>query len=257
MVITMGRLASKVALITGANSGIGRVSAELFAREGAAVVIVDLMKEGFNKVADGIVKTGGRAIAVPGDVSLLHDCVNAFEQTIKVFGKIDILVNNAGIGDFCTQTLKVTDEFWQKSIAVNQTGPFYFCREALKCFVPQEYGTIVNVASIAGVRGNAGLPYSATKHALVGMTKNIAIQYAGTDIRCNAVCPGATLTNMMNDDVLNKMDQEMWGVVEKHQCVDIPPMDPIHQANAILFFASDDSYGLTGQVVVVDRGKFL
>jgi NAD(P)-dependent dehydrogenase (short-subunit alcohol dehydrogenase family) len=253
----MSRLANKVALITGANSGIGRASAELFAKEGAAVVIVDLMKDEFSKVADSIIKAGGRAIAVPGDVSVLSDCVHAFEQTIRAFGKIDILVNNAGIGDFSVQTMKVTDEFWQKSIAVNQTGPFYFCREALKYFAAQSYGTIVNVASIAGVQGNAGLPYSATKHAVVGMTKNIAIQYAGTDIRCNAVCPGATLTNMMNDDVLKKMDQEMWTIVGKHQCSDIPPMDPVHQANAILFFASDESYGLTGQVVVVDRGKFL
>lgn len=253
----MGRLENKVALITGANSGIGKATAELFAKEGAAVVIVDLPRENFTDVADGIKKAGGRALAVQGDVSVPDDCVRAFKETVQTFGKIDILVNNAGMGDLSMPTLKVSDEFWQKTIGVNQSGVFYFCREALKYFTAQKYGTIVNVASIAGVLGNAGLPYSATKHAVVGITKNIAIQYAGTDIRCNAVCPGATLSNMMNDEVLKKMDQEMWGIVGKHQCPDIPPMEPIHQANAILFFASDESWGLTGQIVVVDRGKFL
>jgi NAD(P)-dependent dehydrogenase (short-subunit alcohol dehydrogenase family) len=253
----MDRLKDKVAVVTGANSGIGEAIAELFAKEGAAVVIVDLMKDNFNKVADRIVANGGKAIAIPGDVSSLEDCENVFNKTIETFGKIDILVNNAGLGDFTIPTIRLTDEAWQKSIAVNQTGPFHFCREALKYMTKANYGSIVNVASVAGVYGNAGLAYSATKHATIGLTKNIAIQYAGKGIRCNAVCPGPTMTGMMNADVEKRMDKEMWETVSKHQCEDSPVMEPIDQANAILFFACDESRSVTGQILVVDNGRFL
>jgi len=248
-------------MITGGNAGIGKAAAELFAAEGARVVIVDLEKdETFHSVAEGIRKAGGEAIAVHGDVTSAEDCVRAFEETIKAYGKIDILVNNAGVSDYFCQTLKVTDEYWNKVVEINQNGVFYFCREALKYFTRQKYGTIVNVSAIAGIQGNAGLAYSATKHAVVGMTKNIAIQYAGTDIRCNAVCPGATLTNMMNDYVLeNVVDREMWAIVSKTQLndEDVPPMDPLRQAYVILFLASDESYAITGQAIISDRGKFL
>lgn len=253
----MNRLRNKVAVITGANSGIGAATAELFAKEGASVVIVDLIKENFNEVADRIVTNGGDAIAISGDVSSLDDCENVFKKTIEEFGKVDILVNNAGIGDFTIPTIRLTDELWQKCIAVNQTGPFHFCREALKYMTKANNGAIVNVASVAGVYGNAGLAYSATKHATVGLTKNIAIQYAGKGIRCNAICPGATLTAMLNPDNEKKFDKEMWETVSKHQCKDIPMIEAIDQANAILFFASDEARAVTGQIMVVDNGRFL
>lgn len=257
----MERLFGKVAVITGGNAGIGRATAKLFAAEGAKVAIVDLKSDpSFGMTAEEINREGGEAISIPGDVTSVEDCKNAFEQAVAQFGKIDILVNNAGVSDYFCQTLKVTDAYWDRLVAINQTGVFYCCREALKYFVKQKYGTIVNVSAIAGIQGNAGLPYSATKHAVIGITKNIAIQYAGTDIRCNAVCPGATLTNMMNEDVLmNKVDREMWDIVAKHQCndTDVPVMDPIHQAKVILFLASDDSYAITGQAIISDRGKFM
>lgn len=253
----MNRLAGKVAVITGANSGIGAATAELFAKEGASVVIVDLLKDNFHEVADRIRANGGQAMAIPGDVTSLEDCKHVFRQTIEKFGKVDILVNNAGIGDYTIPAVRLTDEAWEKSIAVNQTGPFYFSREALQYMTRANYGVIVNVASVAGVYGNAGLAYSATKHAVVGMTKNIAIQYAGRGIRCNAVCPGATLTAMLNPENEKKFDQEMWATVQKHQCADIPLIDPMDQAYAILFFASDESRSVTGQILVVDNGRFL
>ncbi|MBP2652451.1 MAG: Dehydrogenase with different specificity (related to short-chain alcohol dehydrogenase) [Firmicutes bacterium] len=255
--ITMNRLEGKVAIVTGANSGIGAATAELFAKEGASVVIVDLMKDNFNEVADRIIANGGKAMAIPGDVASLEDCIKVFNETIRRFGKVDILVNNAGIGDYTIPTIRLTDVAWEKSIAVNQTGPFHFCREALKYMTEANYGVIVNVASVAGVYGNAGAAYSATKHAVVGLTKNIAIQYAGKGIRCNAVCPGATLTSMLNPENEKKFDQEMWATVQKHQCEDIPLIDAFDQANAILFFASDESKSVTGQIMVVDNGRFL
>lgn len=257
----MGKLDGKVAMITGGNGGIGRATAKLFATEGAKVVIVDLNRdEHFLDVVNEIKADGGEAIAVHGDVTSLEDCENAFKTTIEQYGQIDVLVNNAGVSDYFCPTIRVTDEYWQKLLAINLTSVFHFCREALKYFEKQGSGTIVNMSAIAGIQGNAGMPYSATKHAIVGITQNIAMQYIGTDIRCNALCPGATLTNMMNPDVVkNQVDREMWNIVAKHQLSDddVPPMDAIHQAKAILFLASDDSYAITGQTLISDRGKFM
>lgn len=255
------KLENKVAMITGANRGIGRVTAELFAKEGAKVAIVDIRRDDtFYEVADAINAAGGCAIAIPGDVTSQADCENAFKKTVEAFGRIDILINNAGIADYFRAIERTDDEMWQRFLDINQTGTFRFCREALKYFVPQDYGVIVNMSAIAGVQGNAGLPYSTTKAAIIGLTKNIAIEYAGTGIRCNALCPGATYTGMTNPEIYAKMvDQEMFAQVYKHQVPDeeIPAMDPIHQAKILLFLASDDSYAITGQAIVSDRGKFM
>ncbi len=257
----MRKLENKVAMITGANQGIGKVTARLFAQEGAKVVIVDIQRDdSFYDFANEINASGGTAIAIPGDVTSQADCENAFAKTIEAFGRIDILINNAGIADYFRPIERTDDDLWQKFLDINQTGVFRFCREALKYFVPQDYGVIVNMSAIAGVQGNAGMPYSATKAAIIGLTKNIAIEYAGTGIRCNALCPGATLSTMTNPEIYAKMvHQDMFQQVYKHQVCDeeIPPMDPIHQANVLLFLASDDSYAITGQAIISDRGKFL
>ncbi|MBP2643031.1 MAG: Dehydrogenase with different specificity (related to short-chain alcohol dehydrogenase) [Firmicutes bacterium] len=253
----MNRLEGKVAVITGANSGIGAATAALFAEEGATVVIVDLLKEDFDAVANKIKMDGGQAIAIPGDITSDEDCVRVFQEVANQFGKLDILVNNAGVGDYTMPAIRLTNEAWEKSLAVNQTGTFRFCREALRYMTQGGSGSIVNVSSVAGVYGNAGLAYSATKHAVIGMTKNIAIQYAGKGVRCNAVCPGATLTPMLNPETEAKFDREMWETVQKHQCSDIPLIAPLDQAQAILFFASEESSAVTGQVLVVDNGRFL
>ncbi|NTV89704.1 MAG: SDR family oxidoreductase, partial [Clostridiales bacterium] len=162
-----------------------------------------------------------------------------------------------GISDFTIPAVRLTDEGWQKSISINQTGTFYYCREALKYMEKAGSGSIINVSSVGGVYAIAGLAYSATKAAVLAITKNIAIQYAGTNIRCNAVCPGATNTGMMNPDVEKLFDKEMWDIVQKRADPDIAPVEPIDQANAMLFFASDESRYVTGQTIVVDHGKFL
>lgn len=253
----MDRLKNKVAVITGANSGIGEAIAKLFAKEGASVVIADIKKDNFNAVAGEIIADGGQAIAIPTNVASVEECKNLFKKTVEKYGKIDILVNSAGVGDFSIPTIRCTDEIWNKLISVDQTGVFHCMREVLKYMEKAKYGVIVNVASIAGVQGNAGLSYSAAKHAVVGMTKNVAIQYSGKGIRCNAICPGPTDTGMMNTEVEKQMDQEMWKTVSKHQCEDIPPAEPIDQAYAALFFASDEARHITGQIVIVDGGRFL
>jgi NAD(P)-dependent dehydrogenase (short-subunit alcohol dehydrogenase family) len=253
----MKRLQGKVAVITGANSGIGEVTAELFAREGATVVLVARRKNKLIEVEKRIHDSGGNAISVPGDVTSAADCRNVFEQTIKAFGKVDILVNNAGIIDNHTPTIKVSDELWNNVIAINLTGTFLFCREALKYMTKVNKGVIVNVSSIAGVYGNGGAAYSASKFGVIGLTKNIAIQYSGTGIRCNAVCPGPTPTALNTPGQLKNFDQEFMEICARHTDHSVGDSESIDQANAVLYLSTDESRYLTGQVLVVDRGMCL
>jgi NAD(P)-dependent dehydrogenase (short-subunit alcohol dehydrogenase family) len=253
----MERLKGKVAIITGANSGIGECTAELFSKEGAAVVLVARRKEKLKTVAERIRKAGGQALAVPGDVKSVADVKNVLDQTIKAFGKVDILVNNAGISDCQTPTIKVTDELWKDVIDTDLTGVFYFCREALKYMIQAKEGVIVNVSSIGGVYGNAGASYSAAKAGVIGLTKNIAIQYAGTKIRCNAVCPGPTPTELNTPEQIAKFDQEFMAICERHTDHSVGDSEVIDQAKAILFLANDESRCITGQLLIVDRGMCL
>jgi NAD(P)-dependent dehydrogenase (short-subunit alcohol dehydrogenase family) len=253
----LDRLKGKVAVITGASAGIGQGTAELFAKEGAAVVMTARRVDRLNALAEKIEKAGGRALAVPGDATNLAEVKNVIKQTIKTFGKIDILVNNAGISDRHTATIRVTDRFWNQVIETDLTSVFYFCREALKYMVQAGEGVIVNVSSIGGVHGNAGASYSAAKAGVIGLTKNIAIQYAGTGIRCNAVCPGPTPTELNTPEQLANFDQEFMAICERHTDHSVGDSEVIDQANAILFLANDESRYITGQSLVVDRGMCL
>jgi NAD(P)-dependent dehydrogenase (short-subunit alcohol dehydrogenase family) len=253
----MNRLDGKVAVITGANSGIGEVTAELFAREGAAVVLVARRKEKLIEVEERIKAAGGQALSVPGDVTSLEDCQNVFKQTIDTFGKVDILINNAGIVDNHTQTLKCTDELWDRVIAINLTGTFLFCREALKYMKEAGEGAIVNVSSIAGVYANGGAAYTASKYGVIGLTKNIALQYSGTGIRCNATCPGPTPTPLNTPDKFEHFDHEFTDICARHTDMTVGVSESIDQANAILFLCTDESKFMTGQALVIDRGMCL
>ena len=253
----MGKLEGKVAVITGANSGIGQVTAELFAREGARVVLVARRRDKLEEVRAGIEKQGGKALVVAADVTSPTDCTHVFEQTISTYGKVDILVNNAGIIDRHTPTIRVTDDLWHQVIAINLTGTFLFCREALKHMTQVDSGVIVNVSSIAGVYGNGGAAYSASKYGVIGLTKNIAIQYSGTGIRCNAVGPGPTPTALNTPDKLKDFDQEFMEICARHTDHSVGDSEAIDQANAIFFLCTDDSKCMTGQVLVVDKGMCL
>ena len=230
----MDRLKGKVAVITGASSGIGRGTAELVAWEGAAVVLTARRVDRLRAVAQNIGAAGGKALAVPGDVTRVADVRIVIAQTIRTFGKIDILVNNAGTSDRHTPTVRTSDQLWDQVMGINLTGLFYFCREALKHMVQAGEGVIVNVSSIGGIYGNAGASYSAAKAGVIGLTKNIAIQYAGTKIRCNAVCPGPTPTEFNTPEQLAKFDREFMTICQRHTDHSVGDSDVIDQANAIL-----------------------
>jgi NAD(P)-dependent dehydrogenase (short-subunit alcohol dehydrogenase family) len=253
----MNRLSGKIALITGANSGIGAATAELFASEGATVVLVARRRDKLTAVEAAIAAAGVGALALPADVTHPDDCARVCAETVERFGRIDVLVNNAGIVDQHTPTIRATDELWDTVVAVNLTGTFTLCREALKHMTAAGAGSIVNVSSIAGVYGNGGAAYSASKYGVVGLTRNIALQYAGSAIRCNAVCPGPTPTALNTPDKLARFDDEFMAICARHTDLSVGPSDVLDQAMAILFFAGDEARSVTGQVLVVDRGMCL
>lgn len=254
----MGRLENKICLITGGNSGIGECCAKLFAREGATLVITARREKELQRVTDEIHAEGGICHWFAGDVTVQEDVERVVTSTMAAFGRIDVLVNNAGIPDKHTRTVWVTDELWDAVYAVNITGCMRFCRAVLPHMEAAGYGSIVNVASIGGVYGCAGASYSSAKAALIGLTKNIAQQYFHTRIRCNSVSPGSTLTPLFDPANFEGADVEMQEITKRrHYHERDTILQPIEQANTILFFASDESSGINGQDLVVDYGNRL
>ena len=250
-------LEDRVAIVTGGARGIGRATALKFAEEGCSVAIADISIKEADDTASEIVKLSREGMAVQCNAADNRQVSDLIRKVVDKFGKIDILVNNAGISDRHTPAIRVTDQYWDEVIGTDLTSVFHFCREALKYMVQAQEGVIVNVSSIGGVYGNAGASYSAAKAGVIGLTKNIAIQYAGTRIRCNAVCPGPTPTELNTPEQLAKFDQEFMEICARHTDHSVGDSEVIDQANAILFLASDESRYITGQSLVVDRGMCL
>ena len=254
----MGRLDGKVAVITGGYSGIGACAAKMFAAEGAKVVISARRLEQLNAVADEIKAQGGEVLVVPCDIANKEQCKDVIGKAMENFGKVDILVNNAGVVDSGIEAIeKVTDETIDKLIDINAKGTLYMAREAAKVMVAAGAGSIVNVSSVAGYTGGGGVAYVASKAAVVGMTKNIAMRCASANVRCNALCPGTVVTPMTMSMNPAGLDPDMMGAMSKHADLTLPPSQPEEVANAILLLASDESSAITGQVIVIDHGANL
>ena len=189
----MKRLENKTAIVTGGNSGIGKATAILFAKEGADLVLCARRKEALDEVAEECRKYGVQVVTVKADVSSHEDCSAVVKAAVDTFGKVDILVNNAGIVDKHRPITECTDEWWNEIIAIDQSSLFYMMKDTIPHMMASGKGSIINVSSIGGVFGNGGISYSAAKSAALAMTKNVAIQLAPNGIRCNAVCPGPAL----------------------------------------------------------------
>jgi len=247
------KLQDKVAIVTGAASGMGKSIAILYAKEGAKVVLADFDIDGANLVVEEIKNNGGTAVALKTDVSLQTDVDNLIDTTVSTYGSVDILVNNAGIMDNFMPVEKVTDELWDKIIAVNTTGPMKLIRKSMPIFLAKKSGVIINIASIGGVAGSrAGVAYTSSKYALVGLTKNVGFQYAPSGIRCNAIAPGGVNTNIgktINAPDKFGMERATSGGVNN------PRMgEPSEIATVALFLACDDSSLVNGSVITADGG---
>lgn len=249
----MKRLENKVAIVTGANSGIGKATAIRFAQEGATVVLCARRYELLEEAAAECRAYGVEALAVKADLTIHADCTHVVEETIKNFGRVDILVNNAGIADKHRPITECTDEWWDEVIAIDQTSLFYLTKDVLPHM--GEGGSIVNVSSIGGVFGSAGISYSTAKAGVLGFTKNVAIQFARKGIRCNAVCPGPTPTALNAPEQVATFTTWFADECAKHMDLSLPEANVVDQANAILFFASDESKAVNGQILVVDHGN--
>lgn len=247
----MGRLNGKVALITGAAQGLGRVAAELFAAEGACVVIADVI-DGSDAVA-AITASGGAASYVPCDVVDEASVAAAVEHAIHHFGGLHVLYNNAGVSpgdDGDPETTPVP--IWDHTMDVNVKGVFLCCRHGIPAMLDSGGGSIVNVASFVAHVGAATpqLAYTTSKGAVLAMTREIAVIYARRGIRANALCPGPVLTPLLAK-FLSDDDRR------QRRLVHIPMArfgEPAEIANAALFLASDDSSYMTGQSLIVDGG---
>ncbi len=249
----MNRLYDKVAIITGGNSGIGKKTAEIFCKEGARVVIAARRAEENRKTVEEITALGGEISAVDADLTTTEDCRRVVDYTIEKYGRIDILVNNAGIADKHMPIDLCTEEWYDEVCKIDQYAVYYMSKYALEHMVKAGKGSIVNVSSI-GSQGVAGISYSAAKAAVNAMTKNIAIQFSATDIRCNAVGPGPTPTPLNAPEAAQYFNQDFAALCGKHIDITLPEAQTEDQAYAILFLASDEARAITGQILYVDHG---
>lgn len=247
---------NKIVIITGAGSGIGKATAMHFAHHGAKVVVSDINLESAQKVTQEIESNGGTSLAIETNVTDFSAVENLIQQTVKAFGQLDVIVNNAGIGPRkLLKTAEYTLEDWDSVIAVNQTGVFYCMKLALQQMVKQGHGNIVNIASLAGLKASLNnLSYSASKFAVVGMTKSAALEYAKTGIRINAVCPGYTESALL-DQLLSarpEMDAMLKAVIPMKRYGKASEI-----ADAVVWLASDQTKFMTGQTITLDGGTSL
>jgi len=246
-----GRLAGKVALITGGASGIGRASALAFAAEGASVAVADI-RDGTD-VVDAVEAAGGSAIHLQSDVTQARDVVEAVRQTLKCYGRIDVLMNSVGVYRPAPIVDSMEEDF-DVTFAVNVKSHYLSCREVLPHMLRTEAGSIINVSSNGGIMGRPADPvYCASKHAIVGLTRALAVAYAASNVRINALCPGPIDTPMLRG--IGGADFEDMLPSYLASCPAARVGEAGEVAAAALFLASDESRFITGVALPVDGGK--
>jgi len=248
------RLREKIAIVTGAGSGIGRAAAMLFAREGALLVLNDIDAESLDKVATQVGKDRNRAVT--GDVAKEDTARRLAGEAIAAFGRIDVLVNNAGI-HFLKDVTEMSVEEWDRLMDINLKSMFLCCKHVIPHMLQRRKGSIVNLASISSfigqeVEGASTFAYNITKAGALQLTKSLASRYAAEGIRVNCVCPGNVETNILKRGTADEV-ADLW-----RQAARLEPMQrnaqPEEIANAILFLASDEASFVTGCPLLVDGG---
>ena len=249
----MSDFKDQVVLITGGCSGIGRSAAFLFAQAGAKVFLADLSEKAGDETVEALEALGAEAAFVRIDVSEFDDVERMVEDCVARFGGIDVLVNSAGILGPRSRTERYALDDFQRVFAVNVNGVFYGMKAVLPHFLGKKSGTIVNLASVAGVLGFANhIAYAASKHAVIGMTKTAALEYAKHNIRINAVCPAFTSTPMMENALINDETDYYEALQNAIPMKRFAKPDEI--AEAILYAASPAASFMTGHALILDGG---
>ncbi|TMS00613.1 SDR family NAD(P)-dependent oxidoreductase [Nonomuraea basaltis] len=240
---------NRISLVTGAGSGIGRAMAIAFAKAGGRVVVCDVDPDSAERTAADL---GDSAIAVAADISDEASVARLVETAISTYGRIDVLCNNAGIMDTMALPADTTVEMWERVLRINLTGTFLVTHAVLPHMLRQGSGAIVNTASEAGIRGGAaGVAYTASKHGVVGLTRSVAWAYAKDGIRCNAILPGPTMTNIATNATFDQTGAARLGPV---LALGERLAQPEQMADAALFLASDAASFINGAIVPVDGG---
>lgn len=243
------KLSGKIALVTGGSRGIGYATAKILSKNGAIVILTSKNQERLEKSASEI----PNAVGITADIRKTNEVKNVVKKTIEKFGKLDILVNNAGIFPKIKQLHEINEDEWNEVLDVNLTGQFRFTKEAIP-YLQKTSGSIINISSDAGLKAYQGFnadAYSASKAALILLTKCWALEYAKDKIRVNCICPGVVDTDMTKPFLKTQNDKEFMD--KEHPIGRIG--QPQEIGKAVLYFASDDASWTTGAVLAVDGGE--
>jgi NAD(P)-dependent dehydrogenase (short-subunit alcohol dehydrogenase family) len=249
------RLQDKVVVITGAASGMGLAMAQRFAAEGARIVASDWNVARLDTAVANIQASGGTIQGIQGNIAERATAEGLVDLAVSTHGRIDVLVNNAGVMDYMQGVGELSEDVWRRVLGINLDGPMFAMRHAVPRMIENGGGSIVNIASTAAIEGGAaGAAYTASKHALVGLTRNTAWMYAKQGIRCNAICPGGTRTNIAESMPQDRLDPA--GAARAGAYAGLIPvfLDPEDIAALALFLASDESRYINGAIIPADGG---
>ena len=249
------RLRDKVVVITGAASGMGRAMAIRFAAEGARLVVGDRHVQRLGEVVEQIRGSGATIASETGDISDQSAAEALVDLAISSHGQVDVLVNSAGVMDYFQGVGELSNDVWRRVLATNLDGPMFTTRHALKFMLKQGRGSIVNIASLSSFSGaSAGAAYTASKHALLGLTRSTAWRYAKEGLRCNAICPGYVPTNLEESMPTSEIDAKGMARSVEFFSLGPSPVDASEIASLALFLASDEARHINGSVVSADAG---